>query len=224
MADASTPTPSPTEAAAPPAVPVAPEPATATYDGLPVLPDTPRTLLRTRDPESVLASDDGAIVPEERPSRPAGTVLDTLGQEAVAQLRREGSWQVGFRLIVALVAIVLTFRLASDDALPRLLILLGGGLGVVVVVAVLAQSAAESRRQKAILVALQHVVTIARDRPDALVRMTPQIESLLAALRAPSSVWPWHSDRDLLHGVLERTLPTPVATRTVRDDAAPGDR
>ena len=95
---------------------------------------------------------------------------------------------------------------------------------MVVVVAVLAQSAAESRRQKAILVALQHVVTIARDRPDALVRMTPQIESLLAALRAPSSVWPWHSDRDLLHGVLERTLPTPVATRTVRDDAAPGDR
>jgi len=200
------------------------ESATVTLDGLPVLPDTPRSLLHAHNPRNteVVLDDDGAIVPEERPLRPAGTVLDTLGQEAVAQLRREGSWQVGFRLIVALVAIVLTFRLASDDALPRLLVFLSSALAVVVVIAVIAQSVSESRRQRAILLALEQIVTVARDRPDALVRMTPQIESLLAALRAPASVWPWHNDRDLLHGVLERTLPTPGPRG--REDGSPGDR
>ncbi len=220
MAEART-IPAPLEGTAPAVAPAPLEPATVTLDGLPVLPDTPRTLLHTHSSEVVL-DDDGAIVPEQRPERPAGTVLDTLGQEAVAQLRREGSWQVGFRLIVALVAIVLTFRLASDDALPRLLVFLGSALAVVVIIAVIAQSVAESRRQRAILVALEHVVTVARDRPDALIRMTPQIESLLASLRAPASVWPWHNDRDLLHGVLERTLPS--GPRLPREDGAPGDR
>lgn len=204
--------------------------ATETLTGTLELPDTPAVLgsLRGSDSPPPLSGDEllsrlDHPLTETRPSRaapgPNGSnttgktvVIDAMREEALSQIRREGSWAVIVRGLVVLVGLVLAVRLAFDTALPRLLLGLMAG-GVVVAVATLfVQNQNEHRRQENLLRALTQLVELARQRPEALHEVRGEIVSLLASLRSNNGVWPGGGRRDELIRVLERAAGTIPAT------------
>ncbi|MBL8603185.1 MAG: hypothetical protein JNK72_14775 [Myxococcales bacterium] len=156
-------------------------PQTPTLDGLPVLPDTPRVLLAK---EPVTAEDDTLAKPP---------VLNALSADAVAELRREGSWRIGARLIVALVTVIFSFRLAFDESLPRLLMGLLGAATLLLFVVTLVRGVAESGRQRAMLSALEQLLSYARERPEQAHAVEPQIAAIVATLRQPAAPMPWEA-------------------------------
>jgi uncharacterized membrane protein YobD (UPF0266 family) len=77
-----------------------------------------------------------------------------------------------------------------DDVLPKLLLVLTGGVAVAVVVAIVSQAVLESRRQKTLLAVLEHLTRLAQSDATLRARIAPQVEAVVDALRAPSSVIP----------------------------------
>jgi len=69
--------------------------------------------------------------------------------------------------------------------LPTLLVMaLAGALGLAAV-ALVADAVTEARRQRALLVALAQLGRMARLDPASRERLAPQVEAVIAALRAP---------------------------------------
>lgn len=219
-----------------PEVPPPASAATSTLNGTLELPDT-MGALRGRDPRPdepppSLSGDDmlsalDAPLTDARPSRlpPApGTpgrtvVIDAMREEALSQIRREGSWAVVLRVLAVLVGLVLAVRLAFDTALPRLLLGLMGAGVVLAVVTLFVQNQNEQRRQENLLRALAQLVDLSRARPEALAEVRDEMVSILGALRSNNGVWPGGGRRDELIRVLERaagTLPAGEGTDRAR--------
>ncbi len=218
--------------------PEAPPPtsaATSTLNGTLELPDT-MGALRGRDASAEapasLSGDDllSALdrpLTEPRPSRlPSGSgttgravVIDAMRDEALSQIRREGSWAVVLRVLAVLVGLVLAVRLAFDTALPRLLLgLMGAGVALAVVT-LFVQNQNEQRRQENLLRALAQLVDLSRARPEALAEVRDEMVQILGALRHNNGVWPGGGRRDELIRVLERaagTLPPAEGTDRAR--------
>lgn len=132
--------------------------------------------------------------------------LDSLRAEALRHLRQEGSWRLVLRGLMVLLGVLLAFRLAFDDALPRLLlVLVGGALGLAVLVLLL-HHLNEARRQENLLAALSQLTAVAREHPDQMAQLTPHVEALLASLRANERVLPSVRPDDPVARALSRAL------------------
>lgn len=154
-----------------------------------VLPDTPRALRVERSPAPVAV--DAPLV-QGVPATPSPSpVLDSLRDEALAQVRREGSWAVGRRALVAVVGVLLTMRLVFDPMLPALLFAAAGVALVTVTAGLVARHRAERARREVLLAALAQVTQLAREQPALLPALSPRIESAMRALCEPATVWPW---------------------------------
>lgn len=157
-----------------------------------ILPDTPRALRAEREvvETSPTISPDAPLVHGVGATVTTNPILDSLRDEAVAQVRREGSWAVGRRALVVVVGLLLTVRLIFDPMLPALLFAAGGVSLVVVTAALLAKHRAERARREVVLAALSQVVQLAREQPALLPSLSPRIEAAMAALCEPASLWP----------------------------------
>lgn len=135
--------------------------------------------------------------------------VDALRAEALKHLQREGSWRALLRALGVLLAVLLTFRLAFDAVLPRLLLAMIVG-GAVVAVAVLAlHHLNETRRQRNLLAAFGQLAALVREHPGTLPELAPQIDALLGALRANAAVWPSRAPDALTRALARAVATTP---------------
>lgn len=148
---------------------------------LPPLPATPSALLG-RSLSAPLPSLTGDLR--------AGPALDELVSRAVEGARREGSGRAVAWGVAVVLGAVLALRVIFDDVLPKLFLVLTGGVAVAVVVAIVSQAVLESRRQKTLLAVLEHLTRLAQSDATLRARIAPQVEAVVDALRAPSSVIP----------------------------------
>lgn len=136
----------------------------------------------------------------------ATSTLDSLRAEALRHLRQEGSWRLVLRGLMVLLGVLLAFRLAFDEALPRLLlVLVGGALGLALLVLLL-HHVNETRRQENLLAALAQLTAVAREHPDQMPQLAPHVEALLASLRANERVLPTLRPDDPVARALSRAL------------------
>lgn len=136
----------------------------------------------------------------------ASATADSLRAEALRHLRQEGSWRLALRALGILLGVLLAFRLAFDDALPRLLLAVGAGAVGFALAVLLLHHLNETRRQENLLAALAQLTQVAREHPAQLASLTPQLDAVLAALRANEPVWPSSRPPDALARVLSRAL------------------
>lgn len=208
---------SPADPSPPPAPPDAPPPATVTVAPTEVLlelPATPgelRPSLLDRAPEPVPGVEPDGLRDLDAPllSSAAGS-LETLRAEALRHLRQEGSWRLALRALGVLLGVLLAFRLAFDDALPRLLMAAVGGALALALVVLLLHHLNETRRQENLLAALTQLSFIAREHPSQLPSLAPHLEALLSSLRANAPVWPSSGPPDALSRALSRALEEPA--------------
>lgn len=136
----------------------------------------------------------------------ASASVETLRAEALRHLRQEGSWRLALRALGLLLGVLLAFRLAFDEALPRLLLAtVGGALGLGLAVLLL-HHLNETRRQENLLAALTQLTNIAREHPGQAPFLAPHLDAVLAALRANASVWPSARPPDAPARALTRAL------------------
>jgi hypothetical protein len=174
---------------------------------LPATPGEMRPSLIARDPAVVPGVEPDGLDALDAPLRaPAPAPLDTLRAEALRHLRQEGSWRFVLRALGVLLAVLLAFRLAFDEGLPRLLLAaLGGALGLAVTVLLL-HHLNETRRQENLLAALTQLSTIAREHPAQAPFLAPHLEAVLTSLRTNAPVWPPARTPDGLAPALTRAL------------------
>ena len=159
---------------------------------LPATPGEMRPSLIARDPAVVPGVEPDGLDALDAPLRApaAAAPLDTLRAEALRHLRQEGSWRFVLRALGVLLAVLLAFRLAFDEGLPRLLLAsLGGALGLAVTVLLL-HHLNETRRQENLLAALTQLSNIAREHPAQAPFLAPHLEAVLTSLRTNAPVWP----------------------------------
>lgn len=148
---------------------------------LPPLPATPSVLLgRSRS----------APLPSLTGDLRAGPALDELVSRAVEGAQREGSGRAVAWGVVVVLGAVLALRVIFDDALPKLLMVFAAGAALAVVVAIVSQAVMESRRQQTLLAVLDYLTRLAQSDATLRERIAPQVEAVVDALRAPSSVIP----------------------------------
>ncbi len=201
-----------------PAPTTAPEPASATDTvaptevllELPAPPSDLRPSLLTRPPTVTPGPEADGLTALDAPLiASAGASLETLRAEALRHLRQEGSWRLVLRALLVLLGVLLAFRLAFDDALPRLLlVIVGGALGLAVLVLLL-HHLNETRRQENLLAALAQLTVLARERPELLALLTPNVEGLLTSLRANERVLPSTRPDDPVARALTRAFDDP---------------
>jgi hypothetical protein len=136
----------------------------------------------------------------------ATATADSLRAEALRHLRQEGSWRLALRALGVLLGVLLAFRLAFDDALPRLLLAVGAGALGFALAVLLLHHLNETRRQENLLAALAQLTQVAREHPVQLAFLAPHLDAVLAALRANEPVWPSSRPPDALARVLSRAL------------------
>lgn len=180
----------------------APEPA---VDAAPATPSTAQTAAPTATPPALELPaapkelrpsplvTTSKLVPYEAVEKVAPKGHDPVSEataEAIAHVRREGAWRTVLRVVGVVTALALCMRLAFDDAMPRLMLALGGGAFAVVLVARLTHAWSVARRRRVILDGLDLLTRAGNASPEALQLLAPQIASLVDALRAhdaPSS-------------------------------------
>lgn len=169
------------------------------------LPAAPREL-RPSPLGAAAATLDGVIDDLGDRAKTASTALasrasETVGgatDEVLAHVRREGAWRTAVRVVAAVGALALCFRLAFDDALPRLVLGLGGAaLGALAVMAG-AHAWSLGRRRRSMLDAMELLARIGREHPETLPALTPQLAKLVDALRAEDPRWPPLGNDDAL--------------------------
>jgi hypothetical protein len=196
--------PPPVPVDATPVVPVEATPPTATETHTPVLelPAAPRDLR-----PSPLARED--TPPRPTPTlAPRSTAMSEATAEALAHLRQEGAWRTALRIVGVVAALTLCLRLVFDDALPRLLLGLGGALVAALVVARVLHAWSVARRRRAMLEALDLLTRVGNAHPDALTLFAPQIASLVDALRQEDQRFSQVSPDEV---ILRALRPGPVA-------------
>jgi hypothetical protein len=196
-----------------PAAPEPAAPATATVAPAEVLLELPATPSELRPS---LVGRAPAVVPGPEPDgldaldaplvARAPATADSLRAEALRHLRQEGSWRLALRALGILLGVLLAFRLAFDDALPRLLLAVGAGAVGFALAVLLLHHLNETRRQENLLAALAQLTQVAREHPAQLASLSPQLDAVLAALRANEPVWPSSRPPDALARVLSRAL------------------
>ena len=179
----------------PAAPPAAPPPEDIVPSNGAVLPSATATLPSLPAPPSVLLGDSTRrrLLPLDDllPAGEVSTRLDQLVTSTVTEARREGANRVFLRVALTIVGIVMGLRLAFDDLLPKIVLAALIGAVALGVVALALQALSEARRQRVLLVALGQVSRLARLDPTMRERLAPQAEAIVAALRAPSRVWPF---------------------------------
>lgn len=185
-----------------PVAPPAPPTATETHTPVLELPAAPRDLRPSplaREPEA----------PRLAPSLPPrSTAMSEATAEALAHLRQEGAWRTVLRIVGVVAALTLCLRLAFDDALPRLVLGLGGGLVAALVVARALHAWSVARRRRAMLEALDLLTRVGNAHPDSLTLFAPQIASLVDALREEDQRFSQVSPDEV---ILRALRPGPVA-------------
>lgn len=185
-----------------PVAPPAPPTATETHTPVLELPAAPRDLRPSplaREPEA----------PRLAPSLPPrSTAMSEATAEALAHLRQEGAWRIVLRIVGVVAALTLCLRLAFDDALPRLVLGLGGGLVAALVVARALHAWSVARRRRAMLEALDLLTRVGNAHPDSLTLFAPQIASLVDALREEDQRFSQVSPDEV---ILRALRPGPVA-------------
>lgn len=150
---------------------------------LPPLPAPPSSLLgRTATPPAT---------PSLTEDLRAGPAFDDLFTKAVEGARREGSGRVAAWAVAVVLFALFALRVIFDEVLPKLLLLGLIAAAVSVVVALVAHAVIEARRQRVMLEALEHLTRISQHDSVMRERLAPQIEALIEALRAPSSLLPF---------------------------------
>lgn len=188
----------------PPGVEDAPAPPAATETHTPVLelPAAPRDLR-----PSPLARED--TPPRPTPTlTPRSTAVSEATAEALAHLRQEGAWRTALRIVGVVATLTLCLRLAFDDALPRLLLSLGGALVAALVVARALHAWSVARRRRAMLEALDLLTRVGNAHPESLTLFAPQIASLVDALRQEDQRFSQVSPDEV---ILRALRPGPVA-------------
>lgn len=188
----------------PPVLDETPPPPAATETHTPVLelPAAPRDLR-----PSPLARDDDP--PRPPPTlAPRSTAMSEATAEALAHLRQEGAWRTALRIVGVVATLTLCLRLAFDDALPRLVLGLGGALVAALVVARALHAWSVARRRRAMLEALDLLTRVGNAHPDALTLFAPQIASLVDALRQEDQRFSQLSPDEV---ILRALRPGPVA-------------
>lgn len=197
--------------APPPAPAEPPPPATATVTPTELLLELPATPSELRPsllspPPAPAPTVDGLHALDEPLTPSVEGSLETLRAEALRHLRQEGSWRLALRGLGFLLAVLLAFRLAFDDALPRLLLAIVGGAAGVVCVVLLLHHLNEGRRQRNLLAALTQLTNVAREHPSQLPLLAPQLDAVLTSLRGNAPVWPSTRSTDALAGAITRAL------------------
>lgn len=201
-----------------PAPTAAPEPSSATTTvtptevllELPAPPSDLRPSLLTRPPVVLPGPEADGLTALDAPLLASATTsLETLRAEALRHLRQEGSWRLVLRALMVLLGVLLAFRLAFDEALPRLLlVIVGGALGLAVLVLLL-HHLNETRRQENLLAALAQLTVVAREHPAQMALLAPHVEALLTSLRANERVLPSARPDDPVARALTRAFADP---------------
>jgi hypothetical protein len=118
----------------------------------------------------------------------AGPAFDDLVHRAVEGARKEGSGRAAAWAVAVVLFALFALRVIFDDVLPKLLMVGTLGLAVAAVVALVSHAIVEARRQRAMLEALEHLTRLAQHDAAMRERIAPQVEALVDALRAPSSL------------------------------------
>lgn len=182
--------------------PPAPPAATETHTPVLELPAAPRDLR-----PSPLARDEDP--PRPVPTlAPRSTAMSEATAEALAHLRQEGAWRTALRIVGVVATLTLCLRLAFDDALPRLVLGLGGALVAALVVARALHAWSVARRRRAMLEALDLLTRVGNAHPDSLTLFAPQIASLVDALRQEDQRFSQLSPDEV---ILRALRPGPVA-------------
>ncbi len=204
-----------------PAPTAAPEPSSATVTvaptevllELPAPPSDLRPSLLARPPVAAPGPEADGLTALDAPLVASATSsMETLRAEALRHLRQEGSWRLVLRALMVLLGVLLAFRLAFDEALPRLLlVIVGGALGLAVLVLLL-HHLNETRRQENLLAALAQLTVVAREHPAQMSLLAPHVEALLTSLRANERVLPSTRPDDPVARALTRAFDDPPAS------------
>jgi len=135
----------------------------------------------TREPRTPLS------IPVDRG---AAEVLADLTQRAVDGAGHEATGRTAARAIALVLAALLGLRVVFDAVLPTLLVGALGGAVLVALTATIVHAINESRRQRALLVALAQLSRMSRLDPEARERVAPHVAAVIDALRTPVAP-PW---------------------------------